>query len=214
MADLSLERLQDLYRSPNLPHDILQFPELPEDLFQSPELPQDLYRLTISAPQIIKGGERVNLHLVKYPPLLTEQDDERESILSTWNEWWSKTEWAVNPTAGNPRWNSPTRHGQIWLQFGEAADSTNGHPYVFCLNCSLVLQHPTAKGIGTKHLVNHLDTKSCKATLVPSHPRLPTLFTQSSETRSNSLNNPVPSYSSLDFEKELVRVVIDSNWSF
>jgi hypothetical protein len=58
MADLSLERLQDLYRSPNLPHDLLQFPELPEDLFQSPELPQDLYRLTISAPQIIKGGER------------------------------------------------------------------------------------------------------------------------------------------------------------
>jgi hypothetical protein len=194
IADPSLERLQDLY--------------------ESSHLPQDLHRFKISAPQVVKGGERVNLHIVQYPPLLIEEDGERESILSTWNEWWSRTEWALNPSAGNPHWNSPTRHGQVWSQFGEAADSVNGHPYVFCLNCSLVLQHPTAKGIGTKHLLNHLDTKGCKATLISIHPQLPTLFTRSSQSQSRSPHNSVPSYSTLDFEKELVRVVIDSNWSF
>jgi hypothetical protein len=178
------------------------------------ELPQELHQFKLIAPQIIRGGEKKNLYLVKYPPADIEQDEDRVKIISTWKEWWSRTEWAMNPTAGNnPRWNSAIRTGQIWAQFGEAADSINGHPYVFCFNCSMVLQHPTAKNIGTKHLTTHIKTQGCRDTLVPIHNQL-ALVTQSSRPQNGTTPSPIPSYSTLALEKELVRVVIDNNWSF
>lgn len=103
----------------------------------------------------------------------------------------------------------------MWERFGEAAETSTGHPYVFCLHCGIILQHPTAKkGIGTKHLINHIKTQTCIATPAPVH---------STRLRSLALSTPrqgrrilavAPQFTALAYEKELVRVVIDSNWSF
>jgi hypothetical protein len=160
-------------------------------------------------------GDKRTLHLVKYPPANVIVEETGAEVLSAWNEWWNLTEWVRNAETSTPRWNSPTRFGQVWARVGEAADSSNGHPYVYCFNCGLILQHPAAKkGIGTKHLINHLKTQSCLATLVPAHSTSVEPLPQFNQRQQRQTTAIVPVFTTLAFEEELVRAVIDNNWSF
>jgi hypothetical protein len=179
------------------------------------DLPEILNQFKMSAPQIVKGGIEVkNLALVRYPSINLKDCQHTKEIVFIWNEWWNNTSWAADPTTSNPRWNSITRTGYIWTLFGEAALNPDGRPYVYCLNCGFILQHPTVRSIGTKHLHNHIDTRSCKATLVPIYSQTPGLSPQLSQLPNTRTPESIPLYSIQVFEKELVRVVIDNNWSF
>jgi hypothetical protein len=68
--------------------------------------------------------------------------------------------------------------------------------------------------MGTKHLTNHLNSQRCKSITVPAYSRLLTLATLSPRAQIRSSPAYIPSYSATAFEKEIVRVVIDNNWSF
>lgn len=177
-------------------------------------LPEVLEPLKISAPYLAKGGDRTTLSLVQYPAVGIEESDEKNEILSTWKEWWSRTPWAKDPLSRDPRWGSSSRTGHIWITFGEAADASSGYPYVFCLNCSYALQHPTPKGIGTKHLHNHLKTQSCQLVSSPVHDQLSNFLRQTILPPMTNIPRPIPTYSLEALEKELVRVVVDNCWSF
>ena len=133
----------------------------------SSQFPEELLHFRIEAPQVVRGGIRITLDLVKYPPKCTQPSDTEKEIIAKWANWWRMTNWAMNPATQNPKWRSPCRSGQIWLHFGEAAELTTGHPYVFCLNCGLTLQHP--RNIRTKHLQNYLKTQNCITTQTAIH---------------------------------------------
>ena len=85
---------------------------------------------------------------------------------------------------------------------------------MFCYNCSLALQHPNLGGIGTKHLITHLKTKSCRNVLTPIHNEADLSASTLSQRQQRNSTSSIPAYTTTTFEKELVRVVIDSNWSF
>jgi hypothetical protein len=182
-------------------------------VYLCPDLPEALNEFRLDAPQILKGGIRKDIALIKRPPSDIREREDGRVILAIWDDWWRKTTWGEDPQATNPRWNSPTRSGHIWTHFGEASHALNGRPYVYCLNCGNVLQHPTVKTIGTKHLLNHLNSRTCRETQSAvhntSHIHPPFLKHQKRQVSILS-----PAYSQQAFEKELVRVIIDGNWSF
>jgi hypothetical protein len=180
-----------------------------------PSLPESLTPFTFSGTQLVKGTFPREVRLIKRPYFLISDSDINKEILTTWNTWWFATEWACNPTAQNPNWDAPSRSGQVWNRFGEAASTQNGHPYVYCFNCGLVLQHPAVRSCGTKHLIRHLSSSTCRETEVPihSHPNLPPSLYTPLQGRQNKLTTIVP-YSALAFETEIVRLVIDNNFSF
>lgn len=175
-------------------------------------IPTFLSNYTSSALYIHPGGIEENIPIVKCPKKgEIDGAEEEEGILKAFNGWWATTPAARSGTV-KPRWNSAARTGSVWNHFREVAHLRTGRPYVYCLNCGNLLTHPSAgsKGdIGTKHLLNHLRSQAC--------------------LRSNSLHEGLPlpelqrnanqetgalSYSQQVYERELVQVVLDNNWSF
>jgi hypothetical protein len=175
-------------------------------------IPDILHQFKFNAPHAVRGQDRTTITLVKYPPTNLRDTEEDKEIISTWLRWWNDTEWRKNSPTTKIHWDSSSRTGQFWLYFGEAAYIYNGQPCVYCLNCSLTLQHPGVRLAGTKHLTNHMDTRNCKRTILPQHTRLSTHPIQKS--RPQPVRYLVSVYSIISFEAELVRVVIGNNWSF
>jgi hypothetical protein len=133
-------------------------------------------------------------------------------ITTAWNLWWEQSEWFMQSSTGRPKWNSAARTGQIWTLFGEAVLYPTGRPHVFCLRCGCALQHPSIGPIGTKHLSNHADTRMCKSIPIPIHTQSPITYRPFHRAQDTlSLTRP---FSNIAFEEEIVRVIIDSNWSF
>jgi hypothetical protein len=175
-----------------------------------PNLPTALYNFKLNAMQTISGGCQQLIPLIKRPLLYAHESEESKRILTLWDNWWCNTTWGKDPTTNNPHWNSITRSGHVWTQFGEASHALTGHPHVYCLNCGSALQHPNVKSIGTKHLLNHVKSLACAQTRSPVHTQ-PTGRPQPQQ-RQGSIASPP--YSIPAFESELVRLVIDNNWSF
>jgi hypothetical protein len=173
-----------------------------------PEVHEDLYELQLHAPHSQKSGDRKIVSLLKRPPVSCKESETGRKLLHTWDVWWRNTIWAKDPINKPPRWNSISRTGDVWNHFWEAAEARSGHPYVYCLNCGSLLQHPSVKGIGTKHLLNHLDSRSCKTTESPVH-ELP-VYSPLRKLKPSA----GPVYSPQALENELVRVLVDNNWSF
>jgi hypothetical protein len=175
------------------------------------DFPAELDGLQFIGKRLIKGGDKRAIHLVKYPACLIAEDEARKVVVTVWMNWWSKTRYALDPTAPNPHWNSPTRTSEVWAQVGEAAQCESGQPFIFCIRCGIVLQHPVGlQSIGTKHIHNHRQTKLCQGTNDNVHAPPHTPFTPRVRTTPTS----APIYSTKAFERELVRVVVDSNWPF
>lgn len=177
-----------------------------------PSYPEAIANFIEFAPERTKAGAMNPRTIVKRPPADIGEQEGGSAILTAWNLWWEGTEWAREPSNPNPNWQSPVRYGPVWSQYGEGAEFPNGHPHVYCLNCGQVLQHPSVKKAGTKHLINHLDCRACKAKEFPVHQKPSRLFPPGHLLQHPS--SEVPAYSSEAFEKELVRAVIDSNWPF
>ena len=90
-------------------------------------------------------------------------------------EWWEKTPWAQkmlenifqleNSTRQgkflDPRWGSANRTAKQWSSYGQGALVRDGKPFVYCLTCNAVLQHPRAFGVGTFHMISHLKSSKC-----------------------------------------------------
>lgn len=179
------------------------------------DLPPILHPYHFSAPQIVRGGTKRTVNLVKCPPVDSEVPIRNQEAPLAWQDWWEKTIWASTIGNQKPRWNSTSRTGLVWLQFGEAAQSSDGHPYVFCLRCSVTLQHPQVRSIGTKHMSNHLESSQCQSRLSYAHTQSPIQMAQAQERlQSRPQPTTIPLYSSTQFEEELVRVIADNNWSF
>jgi hypothetical protein len=174
-------------------------------------LPTALNDFKLIASQIVKGGGQQVVPLIKRPELPTEQDEDSKALLSIWNDWWSTTAWGSDPTAGNPNWNCASRTGYVWTQFGEAAHANTGHPFVYCYNCNLTLQHPTVNSCGTKHLLNHRKSLACLQTTSPAHSQVNKPISLRNLKRASIRGL---AYSPSTFEKEIVRLVIDQNWPF
>jgi hypothetical protein len=81
-------------------------------------------------------------------------------------EWWKTTPWYTNNSAPGktPRlhFDSKTRTSKVWANFDHAAHFQTGHPYAVCRQCSTALEHPDIKNSGTKALMNHMASLSCK----------------------------------------------------
>jgi len=199
----------------DLPTDFLS--DLPDNLATDftaiplPELPTILVPFQISAPLTYKGGDRIITEVIQYPTRQNNQELEK-GVVDEWNRWWSNTTWAQGNPNNDPRWNSNNRSSEVWSRFGQAAHVQTGHPYVFCLNCGLLLQHPTPGGIGIKHLNNHRRSKSCQQVLTPLYNQQATATT--SQPRRPPIQPQPPVYSTSTFDKELLRVIIANNWSF
>jgi hypothetical protein len=114
------------------------------------DFPAELDGLQFIGERLIKGGDKRAIHLVKYPARLIAEDEAQKVVVTVWMNWWSKTQYALDPTAPNPHWNSPTRTSEVWAQVGEAAQCESGQPFIFCIRCGIVLQHPVGlQSIGT-----------------------------------------------------------------
>jgi ribosomal protein S27E len=176
------------------------------------DFPPELNGLKFTGDRLVKGGDRQSLQLVKYPYRLIAEDEGRQAVVDQWMGWWLRTEYAIDPTTPDPHWNSPTRTSTVWTNAGEAADCMNGRPFVYCINCGIILEHPSGQlSIGTKHIAKHYLTRFCQGTRAAVHAPPQTPFTPRIRTTPSS---STPSYSTEAFEHELVCVVIDSNWSF
>lgn len=178
-------------------------------------LPLILHPYNFSAPQLIKGGTRNTISIVKYPPIDQDIPMRDQPAPIAWQEWWEKTEWALTPGIQKPRWNSLSRTGQVWFYFGEAAQASNGRPFVFCLRCSFALQHPQVNSIGTKHMTNHLDSKQCQRSPSYTHTQSIAQIAQVQQNiQQKHQFTTIPAFSVQQFNEELVRVIVDNNWSF
>jgi hypothetical protein len=175
----------------------------------TPELPAILEPFKFVAPRFIKGGGYQTINLVKRPVLPAQPDEQSEAILAIWDEWWHATPYGSDPTKDNPRWSSSCRTGDIWTRYGEATGNNSGNPHVYCLNCSLVLQHPQVKSCGTKHMATHLRSNYCLLQATPIHDEFYTPLPLQNQRQPRAT-----SYSVQAYEKELVRLVIDQGWSF
>lgn len=181
----------------------------------SSELPRILLQFKLRAPQVIRGEGRTTIELLRYPPSDVLQDKDGDEVLVAWTSWWNSTPWAENYGISRLKWDSSSRFGDIWQHFGEAAGLPNGLPYVICFNCGLALQHPAgARIIGTKHLINHRKTQGCQRAIVPVHttPSPPLFLSRPAYSRHSA--TLVPAFTSQAFEREIVKVVINNNWSF
>ncbi|EAU30716.1 predicted protein [Aspergillus terreus NIH2624] len=101
--------------------------------------------------------------IIQYP---TEQEK-----IHIFEEWWNTTTWAEKRReAKKPlvRFN-PKRHSSVWDKFHEGAQFPDGTPYVFCVSCSHLLQHPSTEHTGTSSMAYHV-RKGCpkKSSSVPS----------------------------------------------
>ena len=89
-------------------------------------------------------------------------------------EWWETTSWAQqmlenlskgdesrNPKLLDPRWGSTKRKAQQWLNYSQGALVRDGKPFVYCLTCEVGLQHPSAFGVGTSHMISHIRSTTC-----------------------------------------------------
>ena len=183
-------------------------------LSSSPELsvefPSALDDLKFEGIRILKGGTHLTTALVKRPLPAIKDNKEGQALLSIWDAWWRTTLYGKDPATLNPRWSSISRTGEIWNQFKEAANLETGQPQVYCVNCGVILQHPTARGIGTKHLLNHQKSQSCALTTTPIHdyPAQPTVVSKRPRK-----DRPIV-YTQQTFEKQLVDLVVDHSWSF
>jgi hypothetical protein len=187
--------------------------EAPEQPQMATEPPAALLQYCITGSQYVKGGEIREVRVVKYPHAYIDDAGEREITTAIFKEWWRLTRWRQENLEARLIWHSPGRTGEVWTQFGEAAEFTTGNPKVFCYRCGNILVHPNSKRtVGTSHLTHHRGTKACSSTADPVHnnPSLPYI----PRIRPSSLPNAVPPFSASNLEKELVRVVIDNNWSF
>jgi hypothetical protein len=163
----------------------------------------------MQAPHNVRSGDVEHLTLLKYPPPELHLHNADRAIIKAWEEWWKSTSWAGNEASQHPRWGSSARTGDVWTKFYEAAAVVDGHPYVFCIQCGRVLQHPAVKNIGTKHLQNHLKSNVCRDTKVSVHGALLAPLHPPRQTQ-----DPIPYYSPEAFAAELVRVLVDNNWPF
>jgi hypothetical protein len=173
------------------------------------DLPEILYEFRLQASHVTRTGGNERITLLKRPPPDIKDVEIGKKLYKAWDIWWKETPWAKDPDNSKPRWNSSLRTGQIWTKFWEGANTLDGRPYVFCHNCGSILQHPSVKSIGTKHLSNHLKSSTCRDTEFPVH---------SMPTTPIPPPKPAPilvlNYSPQAFEDELVRVVVDNNWPF
>jgi len=176
-----------------------------------PTLPSDLEDYKLIAPQTVRGGGEQDLLIIRRPQFLSEKTESEKLLLAAWDTWWYNTLWGKDTTKSRPRWNSSCRTGTIWSYYGEAALLTNGHPYVYCYNCGLILQHPNVNSCGTKHLASHQKSLRCNKTEIPIHE-------QTVEARplpkKHLRNQSSTFFSPQAYEEKLVQLVIDHNWSF
>jgi hypothetical protein len=174
-------------------------------------IPDILVPYKFNATRITGTGVETSTATLRCPPPNQDFSEESNAIQDAWNYWWRSTPWSQNPAVKDPVWNSNVRTGKVWKQFGESAHIHTGHPYVYCLKCGHILQHPIVKLMGTKHLHNHLGSRVCTETENA-------LFARPHAYIPSTLRGPrtpsTPQYSTHAFQKELVRVVIDNNWSF
>lgn len=179
------------------------------------DIPPILHSFHFNAPQIVRGGTKRSISLVKCPPIDLELRIRNQEAPLAWSDWWGKTEWALDPRNSQPRWNSTSRTGHVWTQFGEAAQIPDGQPFIFCLRCSLALQHPQVRGIGTKHMTNHLESRQCQKTSGYAHSQSAIQIAQAQQNlQQKPQSNTIPVFSARQFEEELVRLIADNNWSF
>ena len=75
------------------------------------DLPPILHPYHFSAPQIVRGGTKKILSLIKCPPINPEMHIRNQEAPLAWQDWWDKTEWASTPGNHKPRWNLITRIG-------------------------------------------------------------------------------------------------------
>jgi hypothetical protein len=175
-------------------------------------LPDALAEFRFQAPQTRKGGLRQLLSLVRRPPLAIPETEESKRTAASWDSWWNETAWSRDLTTNDPRWGSSCRSSNIWTQFGEAASLSDGHPHLYCLHCGLALQHPVVQNCGTKHLFNHLKSQSCLQITSSIHSRPQASSPIRRQQRKQDENTPT--YSTVAFGQELVRLVIDNDISF
>ena len=96
------------------------------------------------------------------------------STLMQFMEWWHTTTWAEqmrenlnkapssrNEKFSDPRWGSTNCSAPQWSNYGQGAKVKDGKPFVFCLPCNTIVQHPRAFGVGTSHLSNHMTSAKC-----------------------------------------------------
>ena len=89
-------------------------------------------------------------------------------------QWWNTTTWAQqmreniekastsrNEKFSDPKRDSTNRTAPQWSNYGQGANVKDGKPFVFCLACNTVSQHPRAFGVGTSHLSSHMKTTKC-----------------------------------------------------
>jgi hypothetical protein len=181
--------------------------------YRHPPLPEELKPWKITAPQVGKGGEKTDITLIRYPILEVRAGEVEFDVVTMWLDWWKSTQWATDPANNNKiRWDSTVRSAWVWSHFWEGIHYPTGHPYIYCRNCGLALQHPAVKTIGTKHMLNHVKSQSCQRVPQPKH-SLP-FGDRPTIPQKRSAPATIPQYTPALFEKEIVRVVIDNNWSF
>lgn len=176
--------------------------------------------LKLEAPNHGRGSVETLHTVLKFPTATIVPENQDKELQKLWNDWWKCTTAATTTT--KIKWNSCCRKSQIWLNFGEAADAITGHPYVFCIQCGVLLQHPNYRGsdttthqaIGVSHLTNHRMSKSCRRVVTPVHSQSTENNERFLQPRRTIYGSRIPVFSSDAFEQELVRVVIDGNWSF
>lgn len=72
--------------------------------------------------------------------------------------WWLKTNFGRKKKM---RWD--TKHqADVWNQFDQVANSTNGEPKVFCKKCAKVLDHPQTNKHGTSSMNKHIQGVQCR----------------------------------------------------
>lgn len=174
------------------------------------ELPSSLNHLRFEATRVFQGGAQQVVSAVRYPVPASSNDVQGQALAFAWKEWWKSTLFGRNPDTQDPRWASINRTGTIWKSFGEAANVATGQPHVYCYNCGSLMQHPTAKNTGVKHLWNHTKSQSCYYIETPVHPTQQPLTTLPKRPH----NSKLPPYTPDALGKELVQLVVDNSWSF
>lgn len=176
----------------------------------SSTLPTILKDFRTTALYIAKSGREKYITVVQCPRVTSkiENGPDKDAAIAFYT-WWEATDSAVHEKV-KPHWNSTARRGEIWNRFGEACHHETGFPYVYCLRCGNLLQHPSVGAIGTTHLLKHLNTRSCLQTEIPKHD----FPAPESPLRSSKRPCTTQAYNSASMEYEIVRVVLDNNWSF
>lgn len=173
-------------------------------------IPPALDYLKFNGIRLLGGSIQTFTTLLKRPKPVDVNNINTQSTIVLWDSWWKSTPIGQDPGTPDPKWQSTSRTSDIWKYFKEAAVIPTGQPQVYCLNCGLVLQHPTARKVGTKHLINH-QTKSltCAQTEKPVHSD-----SEAGKRKRSQQETPAALFSIETFQNELVRLVISNSWSF